>query len=125
MEIEVPRDLMVSRDDSDSDSDDSYIPETRGRNEIELKEYREHVSIENKKNDDEIKSLRKSKEKAPKKKQKSFAAKIARAQREKTTRSRRLRDKERSNIHETILDGTLALVGGILTETKGQKVSAK
>lgn len=46
MEIEVPRELVVSRNnsDSDSDEDDSETPETRGRKEIELVEYRVHVS---------------------------------------------------------------------------------
>ena len=46
--------MIVSQVNSDSDSegDDSETPETRGRKEIELEEYRQHVSSENKKNDD-------------------------------------------------------------------------
>ena len=91
--------ISQANSDSDSDCDDSDTPETRGRKEIELEEYRLHVSSENKKNDDEIDRLKVAKQNTRTKKTvKSLATQIAKVQREKTTRCRRLRDRERFNI---------------------------
>ena len=71
------------------------VVETRGRKEIELLDYVKHVRDENDKNDSKIAQLRAEKELLQGQSRLDKADAIARIMREKTTRKRRLRDRER------------------------------
>ena len=72
-----------------------YKQETRGRKEMELDDYRTHVNTENDRNDSEIVELRIQKDSAYGLSKTELAESIAKIMREKTTRCRRLRDRER------------------------------
>ena len=96
VEIGTPGFLVKNGDSPKEDeSTDLMVLETRGRKEIELHTYVNHVNAENKKNDDKIDKLKCEKELLQGKSRNDKANAIAKIMREKTTRNRRLRDRER------------------------------
>jgi len=69
------------------------------------------VQTENERNEQRITSLKEKKDKAYSKEERArIADDIAKVMREKTTRSRRLRDRERVLIQETIIENVMDLV---------------
>ena len=86
--------------------------ETRGRKEMELPDYRVHVKMLNDENDKKISSLqaKKNLRSTSRTEFTNLSLAIARIQREKTTRRRRLMDRERTFIQETIIQSVLRIV---------------
>lgn len=79
---------------------------------------------ENIKNDVMIGELKQQKEQCYGQERQRLAESIARIMREKTTRSRRLRDRERSLIQETIIENMMNIVVEAMTPNKAKKVTA-
>ena len=97
---------------SDVEGEQSNELETRGRKEMELPDYRVHVTMSNEKNDKKISSLqaKKNLRSTSRTEFTNLSLAIARIQREKTTRRRRLMDRERTFIQETIIQSVLRIV---------------